>query len=65
MHNSLEELNWKHVDIGKEFRRTAKLKEFKIEDFGSIPNPLLRQIDSKIEHHFETETDIIWDGRLA
>jgi cytidylate kinase len=58
-------LSWPHVDIGSEFRRIAKLRGLSIEAFGSIPDPLLRQIDKQIQHRMKTEVGKVWDGRLT
>jgi len=60
-----QRLNWAHVDVGNEFRRIAKLRGLKVEEFGSIPDPLLRQIDDHIQHRIKTEVNTIWDGRLT
>ena len=60
-----QRLNWRHVDIGKEFRRISELRGFRIEEFGSVPDPLLRQIDDRIQYRIRTEVDVVWDGRLT
>jgi cytidylate kinase len=58
-------LNWTHVDVGNEFRKIAEPRGLRIEEFGSIPDPLLRQIDDQIRHRIQIEVNVIWDGRLA
>ena len=58
-------LNWKHVDVGNEFRKICEHRGLKIEEFGSIPDPLLRQIDDQIQHRIKTKVNIVWDGRLT
>ncbi len=60
-----KKLNWAHVNVGNEYRKIARLKGLEIEKFGSIPDILLRQIDDQIHQRIQTETNIIWDGRLA
>lgn len=60
-----QRLNWKHVDVGNEFRKISELRGLKIEKFGSIPDPLLRQIDNQVKQRVETEENRIWDGRLV
>jgi len=58
-------LDWKHVDVGNEFRRLSELKGLRIEEFGSIPDSLLCQIDDRIQDRLKAEVNVIWDGRLA
>lgn len=60
-----QRLNWAHVDVGNEFRKIADIRGLRIEEFGSIPDPLLRQIDDQIRNRIQTEANVIWDGRLA
>jgi|GEM_PF-2152014 len=57
--------SWIHIDVGSEFRKIAKLEGLRIEEFGSIPDPLLRQIDNQVKQRVETEENRIWDGRLV
>lgn len=59
------QLNWKHVDVGKEFRKISELRGLRIEQFGSIPDLLLRQIDDQIQRRIKTEVNVVWDGRLT
>lgn len=58
-------LNWKHVDVGNEFRKIAKYEGLEIEKFGSISDELLRHIDEQIRQRIQTEENMIWDGRLT
>jgi len=60
-----KKLKWKHVDVGSEFRKIAKLQGLRIEEFGSIPDEILRNIDDQICHGIETKEYTIWDGRLT
>ena len=60
-----QRLNWKHVDVGNEFRKISELRGLKIEKFGSIPDPLLLEIDDRIQHDIKTEVNVVWDGRLT
>lgn len=60
-----QRLNWEHVDVGGEFRKICELRGLKIEEFGSIPDPLLRQIDDQIQRRIKTEVNMVWDGRLT
>jgi cytidylate kinase len=60
-----KKLNWAHINVGNEYRKIAKLKSIEIENFGSIPNTLLRKIDDQIHQRIQTEEHKIWDGRLA
>lgn len=60
-----EKLAWKHVDIGSEFRKLAANNHLEIENFGSIPDNHLREIDLQISQRICTEHCVVWDGRLA
>jgi cytidylate kinase len=58
-------LSWKHVDIGAEFRRLASLHQLEIEQFGSVPDKQLIEIDKQITERIHVEPYTVWDGRLA
>ena len=51
--------------MGSEFRKIAKREGLRIEEFGSVPDPSLRQIDNQVQQRIETEANRVWDGRLA
>ena len=58
-------LGWNHVTVGQEFRRLANEYNLKIEDFGSIPDKILRQVDVIMRERMTNEQKTIWDGRLS
>ena len=60
-----EKLEWNYVDVGSEYKKIAKSLNLKIENFGSIPEEQLRQIDDKIKQRMEFEFETIWDSRLS
>ena len=60
-----KKLGWNNVNIGNEFKRIAAEQGLPIEHFGSIPEKVLRAIDSQNEERIITERNVIWDGRLT
>ena len=60
-----QNLGWVHVNIGMEFRKLTSNEGLDIEQFGKIPNNLLRRVDRKILARMRSEINRIWDGRLA
>jgi cytidylate kinase len=60
-----KKLGWSHINIGAGFRKLATQYHLDIEDFGSIPEEQMREIDRRITKRIYTESHVIWDGRLA
>ena len=58
-------LGWNYVSVGEEFKRLAAEQGLPIEDFGSIPEKVLRAVDIQNETRIQTEHNVIWDGRLT
>ncbi|MCW4049904.1 MAG: cytidylate kinase family protein [Candidatus Bathyarchaeota archaeon] len=58
-------LNYEHVDIGQEFKKMIKKSGLRIEQFGSLPDETLRNMDTQIIKRMRSETDIVWDSRLS
>jgi len=58
-------LQWNHVKIGQVFRGLAKKYNLEIEQFGSVPDDFLMEVDSEMQKRMASETSIIWDGRLS
>ena len=63
--NLSRRLQWEHVNVGQEFRRLAEEFNLLIEDFGSVPDEILLQIDELMKNRMANETNTIWDGRLS
>jgi predicted cytidylate kinase len=60
-----QKLGWRYVNVGNEFKRLATKYKLEIEDFGSIPENILRNIDTQIEKRIKQEHNVIWDSRLT
>jgi cytidylate kinase len=60
-----EKTGWTHVDVGSEFRKLAVNCHLEIEQFGSIPETSLREVDQEIAQRIAKEFNKIWDGRLV
>ena len=60
-----KKLGWNYVNVGDEFKRLAAEQGLPIENFGLIPEKILRAIDIQNEERIKTERNVIWDGRLT
>ena len=58
-------LNWKHVTVGGEIRKLAEEFNFNIEEFGSLPDEILIEVDNRMRERMTTEKNTIWDSRLS
>jgi len=58
-------LSWNYVSVGDEFKRLAAEQGLPIENFGLIPEKVLRAIDTQTKERIKTERWTIWDDRLT
>ena len=60
-----KKLGWNYVNVGHEFKRIAIEHKVQIENFGSIPETILRAIDLQNKERIKIERNVVWDGRLT
>lgn len=60
-----EKLHWAHINSGQRIRELAGQAGLPIENFGSLDDTKLREVDAEIVREMNGKTDCVWEGRLA
>ena len=60
-----KDMRWNHVNVGQIFRDLVRDSGLLVEDFGSLDDASLRQVDEEMQLRMKTTFHCVWEGRLT